>query len=147
MKPYKDVLTGLIFSMHSRRFLASLVASAVAWAGWKYGIPYEVQAVIQAPIVAFIVGESYADGKARENSGTVNVGNAETVTQGGSTPVAGSLINSVLAGVEGSTPVTLPRPVAAFDSEIAALDINNRNADWIDSDGNEPLPLTRDVTL
>lgn len=101
MKPYSEVLKGLLFSMHSRRFLASLVSSAVAWAGWKYGIPFEVQAMIQAPVLAFIVGESYADGKARENTSTVNVGSAGSVDN--RTAGSGDTGTTGAAGYDGQT--------------------------------------------
>jgi len=81
-RQYLDVLKGLIFSMHSRRFLASIVGAVLAWAGWKYGIPYEVQLTIQAPLVAFILGESWKDGKAAETAAKV-------------TPLAGATLGKV----------------------------------------------------
>lgn len=90
---YSQVIKGLFFSMHSRRFIAAMLGSGLAWLGWKYGIPYEIQLAIGAPLMAFILGESYKDGKAAASPNTLNVGNADTVNAGNkqpteSTPVA-----------------------------------------------------------
>jgi len=86
MKNYSTVLTGLVFSMHSRRFIASLAGSALAWLGWRYNIPNEVLATMAAPLVAFILGESIADAAERRGAGTVNVGSAENVSSGQQSP-------------------------------------------------------------
>lgn len=50
----------------SRPFLLALVGAIGAYVGHRYHIPAETIAIYTAPLIAFIVGESYRDGKAVE---------------------------------------------------------------------------------
>lgn len=63
---YTDVIKGLLFSLHSRRFLLAIIGAHLSFGAHKLGVPNEIIAMMMTPITAFILGESYNDGQANK---------------------------------------------------------------------------------
>lgn len=62
----ESVKRSLFDRFTSRPFLLSVVGSISGYVAWKYKVPSEIIGFATAPIVAFILGESYRDGKQAE---------------------------------------------------------------------------------
>lgn len=77
---YPQVLQGLLFSLHSRRFLLALIGATLTFFGAKYGLSNETIALFMTPITAFILGESYQGGKQAQAAGTVAIVPAESTS-------------------------------------------------------------------
>lgn len=69
----------------SRPFLLAIVGAAGAWLGHKYNIPNETIALYTAPLISFILGESYKDGQAAQGAIAV----LDASGSGGPGPTAG----------------------------------------------------------
>lgn len=99
----------------SRPFLLSLVGALGTIAGNYYHAPPEVIAIYTAPLVAFILGESYRDGKAAQGEAASRAAQDRTPVTSDLIAVAKSAARDELVGhlglsVDNVAPITLQSP-------------------------------------